>query len=476
MNADEHRWKPRGATFVMLLFSLAVAFFDFGCSREQQRPLNLKIFFSGDTRGRLVPCGCFTGQFGGLTRLKTYLGETASTNDIRVDVGDAIAGAEDFQIIQYGFILRAYASMNYDALNIGQREAQLPLAELKRLKENSPVTLLSANLVDKQTGQKIFEACKVIQRGSFKIAIVGVVDGRGLAENLGDGLRVEPMESALEQLLPTLRKKVDAVILLAFTDENTLAKLAQQFYEPNLILGGKVAQPSQQLLKENRSTILYTANESRTVGALQVQIGAGRFVAKDFEMVMLHDKIPEDDSISKLAVEYREKIRGARLAVDDLKRLDANSVPGVRNKANFVGSESCLSCHKAAGKIWEHSEHANAFASLTDARADADPNCIGCHAIGFGTTSGYRREFGGKKLANVGCESCHGPGSLHVAQKKDGGKVAFKFRPLGSGDCKQCHFGEFSRPFDWDAFWPKIEHGSEPKTAGLSSQQLRGVE
>ena len=25
--------------------------------------------------------------------------------------------------------------------------------------------------------------------------------------------------------------------------------------------------------------------------------------------------------------------------------------------------------------------------------------------------------------------------------------------------CTTCHYGEFSRPFDWDEFWPLIRHG-----------------
>ena len=46
--------------------------------------------------------------------------------------------------------------------------------------------------------------------------------------------------------------------------------------------------------------------------------------------------------------------------------------------------------------------------ALVAAKADADPNCIGCHTVGFGTPSGYRREVGASKFTQVGCESCHG--------------------------------------------------------------------
>ena len=49
-------------------------------------------------------------------------------------MGDAIGGPEDFNVIQYRYILRAYAGMEYDALNLGQREAQLPARTLRELK------------------------------------------------------------------------------------------------------------------------------------------------------------------------------------------------------------------------------------------------------------------------------------------------------------------------------------------------------
>ena len=70
-----------------------------------------------------------------------------------------------------------------------------------------------------------------------------------------------------------------------------------------------------------------------------------------------------------------------------------------------------------------------------------------------------------KSSTDVGCESCHGPGSEHVAQRHSGEKVLFKFRPLGEADCTTCHHGEFSRPFKWEYFWPAIKHGKETTVA-----------
>jgi hypothetical protein len=397
-----------------------------------------------------------------LTRLKTFLTTNATPSDVRLDVGDAIAGPKDYQIMQYDYILRAYADMAYDALNIGHREAQLSAAQLAKFRQTSPVTLLSANLFDQSTGKRIFDATKIIQRDGRKIAVVGVLDAHCMTGELGQGLRVEPMETALEELLPALRKEADAIILLAFTDENGLDRLARQFYEANLILGGKVSQPSQKLIKENRSYILYTANESRAIGVLRARF-APRFTGDEFHMQMLDTEIPEDPAIAGLAAQYREQIRRARLNIDDLKQLESDDVPGVRNAAHYAGTESCVSCHRTASKIWNQSAHSRAFASLDTKMAGADPNCLGCHTVGFGAATGYQRSLQGSRLAAVGCESCHGPGSLHVEQRLAGKEIFFKFRPLAAGDCKQCHHGEFSPPFDWDTCWLKIEHAKEPR-------------
>ncbi len=437
-------------------------------SRVTAKPQALDFRFTADVRGRLVPCGCFTGQLGGLTRIATLFGPHSPAEEIRVDIGDALAGAADYERIQYGYIRQAFAQLGYDALNIGHREAQFSAAQLRELKARSPVTMLSANLLDRATGAPLFDSHKIVRRGSWRIALIGVMDARSLGDALGDGLAVEAAEVALGKLLPTLKGRTDAIVLLAFADEATLAALARQFYELDVILGGKVRQPSQQLVKENRSLILATTNESRAVGVLQTRLLApGRLEAVNGEVQLVSDQIPQAEEIAALAVAYREEIRGTKLAIDDPAKFQEDMVPGVRATATYAGTQSCAACHPQAMQKWAQSGHALAFATLVGVKADADPNCIGCHTVGFGTPSGYRREFAAKRLVDVGCESCHGPGSPHVAERQAGGEITSRFRPIGAGDCQKCHHGEFSRPFAWEQFWPHVAHGKESAVAEI---------
>ena len=434
-------------------------------TKMKPAPQNLTFLFTCDVHGRLVPCGCFSGQLGGLTRVATMVGLGSQPGYVKVDVGDAIRGAADYEVMEYRAIQRAFAAMGYEAVNVGHREAQFSAAALRELKRTAPVPMLSANLLDKATGAPLFDAFRIIRRGAWRIALVGVMDSRSIGDALGEGLAVEDMEVTLGKLLPTLKPQADCIVLLAFADEAGLANLAKQFYELDIILGGKVKQPSQQLVRENRSLILSTTNQSRALGTLSVTLfGPSRVTAQSGEVMLVSDQIPQAPEIAALAIEYRDEVRRTKLAIDDPATLQRDMVPGVKVAATFAGSGSCVACHPSAAAKWHESAHARAWAALVEFKADADPNCIGCHSVGFGTPGGYQRAFAGAKFTDVGCESCHGPGSQHIAQRQSGGEVTAHFRPLGAGDCVKCHHGEFSRLFDYAQFWPLIQHRKEPAT------------
>ena len=417
------------------------------------------------------------GQFGGLTRLKTLLDSEPKGNQLRFDVGDATSGHQDYDEIQYRHVLQAFALMDYDVLNVGAREAQFSSDQLKSIRQRSSIPIVSANLLNKATGELLFEPYVLLEREGRRIAVLGVLDPASLKNPTGDGLQIAEMTSVLARYVPELRKKADLLIVLAFTDETTLTKLADQFFEPDIFLGGNVSQPAQELKRVNKSLVYYVTNEARTVGRLRLRLSPNaRPEPLDNGIVFLHDKIPQDKSITTLAKAARAEISKTRLRVDDPAYTQTDAIPGVRRAASYAGSERCIECHKQAGAVWRNSGHANAFNSLIAREADADPSCIGCHTVGFGNPTGYLRTAGKKQLIDVGCESCHGPGSLHVKQREGDKNVDFRYRPLGAGDCLKCHHGEFSRPFDWEIFWPAIRHGKEsPVQAGLREVQGAGA-
>ncbi|MFO8027859.1 MAG: cytochrome c family protein, partial [Opitutales bacterium] len=281
------------------------------------------------------------------------------------------------------------------------------------------------------------------------------------------GLHLAPPDLVLKELLPKLRDRCDLLVLLAFADEDNLRRLAEQFFEVDFILGGDVSQPSGNTRRVNQSHVFYVANESRTVGLIDFTLTGSRSSSRPSLKIdtsrpeLMYDDIPEASEILGLAESYRDMIRRTKLEIDTPEARQQGNVPGIRPPAEYVGSQSCMACHQEEYAIWKDSSHAHAWESLKHTKADADPNCIGCHSVGFGTVSGYRREFKHEKLIDVGCESCHGPGSQHVAERSSGGPIRQRFRPLGEGDCRSCHYGEFSRPFVWDEFWPQIAHGKK---------------
>ncbi|MEO8616102.1 MAG: cytochrome c3 family protein [Luteolibacter sp.] len=85
--------------------------------------------------------------------------------------------------------------------------------------------------------------------------------------------------------------------------------------------------------------------------------------------------------------------------------------------AEFIGSEACSECHEKVTRDFRTADHAKLQAK-------------------------------GKNAVNMGCESCHGPGSKH---KESGGEAGTIVNPRKSPEtCFQCHLdkkAEFSMPY-----------------------------
>lgn len=118
--------------------------------------------------------------------------------------------------------------------------------------------------------------------------------------------------------------------------------------------------------------------------------------------------------------------------------------------AIYVGSKACMECHETEYNNYStHSKKAISFDHVKKMRrgltAEEFQGCFECHTTGYGKPGGFKSEKDTPNLKDVGCESCHGPGSLHV-QSADAMHIKGK---LTTADCETCHSEERVQAFNY---------------------------
>lgn len=148
-----------------------------------------------------------------------------------------------------------------------------------------------------------------------------------------------------------------------------------------------------------------------------------------------------------------------------------------QGKASYVGTEECGFCHDDAVKFWETTRHEKAWETLTELGKEFDFDCIACHVTGFGEPGGSNLAFN-ETLRDVQCETCHGPGSIHV---EEDGKDVPKTMVTSPEEalCVTCHSIEHSDTFNFQAYLRDITgpgHGASLRAAlgaGDTAHELR---
>jgi hypothetical protein len=136
--------------------------------------------------------------------------------------------------------------------------------------------------------------------------------------------------------------------------------------------------------------------------------------------------------------------------------------PAAEGQPHYVGSQTCASCHGAAVRWWRTTQHGNAYATLANQNKNFNLSCVGCHVTGYLRPGGSTVTHV-ENLQNVGCESCHGPGSMHV-ESPTGAAVNVRRDPEES-TCRGCHTPEHSDRFDFSVYRPLLiapGHGQPP--------------
>jgi hypothetical protein len=432
------------------LICLIVLFFS-GC-HCQKKPADPTLLFTTRLQGYVEPCGCTSDPLGGLSRLatlvKNYPGATF------VDAGDLLFDPrQNNSCVDKDKISLLLSTLK----NLGVQGTVLsPFDNLELLKANQMPVLGSEGLAYVQLAPNLKIAIVQLPREQLdKLELLPDVD-----------LIIWGQAPGEQPLSPFQLKPMGPYVLSAGSQGQYLGVV--QFYniglknkEPLKLDTREQDRESERELHRKRILAL-KARPQNSFLASRIKLATEELQKLDkqidqplegaamrFQLIPIKREIKPDPEVAEQLKDYERKLP-ERLAACENSLECPQLKPG---EASYVGAETCKACHAPAYEFWQKalvkvqaktetgqimeriSGHSKAWKTLEDKHKTLDRNCIGCHSIGFMKPGGYCKAQEVDFRKDVQCESCHGPGSLHV-EKGDKKKIQ---RAVPESQCRSCH-------------------------------------
>jgi hypothetical protein len=467
------------------------------------------LVLTGEQHGYLEPCGCTERQMGGLERradLVRQLREVKGWAVGALDLGGAPHPERTRRAqerMKFTTTRAALRAMQYDAMALGAEELEIDADRLFEIYSNevgaahtSP-EFLAANVTlygQREVGTPL--EWKVVEVGGLKVTVTGVIGTTVWRRLFGESAGVEQTNfgfeepaAALARVLPLMAAEQPALrVLLSHAEAAESRELTQKFQEFDIVVtAGGYEDGALEPEPIGRSLLLQVGQKGKHAGVLGI-FPEGTEPRLRFELVALDkDRFGASPEIHELMEQYVGSLKTER---PDLTEPELEHPRG-----DYVGAQTCGTCHKKAWRVWSNSRHSHAYESLASGGHRAkehkyidrsfDAECLCCHTTGWDPQQAWRYRTGfvdqetTPHLAGQQCENCHGPGSRHVeleqAWREGGGAVTDEMtaarkelqlqkETARTSLCIKCHdhdnsptFDTPEKPFETE-WWQKIAH------------------
>ncbi|MCA8996801.1 MAG: hypothetical protein KDA80_07445 [Planctomycetaceae bacterium] len=475
-----------------------------GSSRKEvfpgwENPLAVLVL-TGDQHGYLEPCGCSERQSGGLARRGDLLRQIREDRGWPVTAFD-VGGTLDEQRVntlqsrlKFSTILDGLNTLGYQGLALGKEELMLGGTELYsehaslESKDGFDVPFLGQNVTifgTKDLGTP--KDYRIVEVGDVKVGVTAIVgattheklEAAGVTRN-EEELRIDDPASRLPEILDQMKEEGATVfVLLSHSTIEESTQLAQQFPQFQVVVtAGSAEDPRKDPVWVGETLLVQVGKKGKNAAVV------GIFPENELKFQLLEldmDRFENLPVMRDLMASYQTTLENRYPELIEDLTVSTNS------EATYVGADQCKKCHTFAYSVWSKTRHAHAFESLSKGREGQeatwisrihDPECLCCHTTGWDPQRARRSESGFASmeqtphLAGQQCENCHGPGSRHVqfeqAWKQTGeltddtrsarADMRLTLTQARENVCNRCHDLDNSPHFDFDKYWPKVNH------------------
>ncbi|HEY4394967.1 MAG TPA: multiheme c-type cytochrome [Polyangia bacterium] len=471
----------------------------------------LTVFYTGGVHGTLEPCGCTSDPLGDVARYAALVRTAAHGAPVLLVDGGSLSFPESASAkekaanaLRARFLGKTLEGLGPFAAGLAETDLGLPHGELvpRRMAVNFSKPASSTSLAPSEM--------KPI--GSVKVGIFGVADPTLAAQVGAQG--EDPIPAAKAEVARLRDAGAELVIALVPLDRPAARRLARAAAPDLIVLGKQVGAGQARAEQVGSSFIVAAAEEMARVGRIDFVLrGAGplldaggpdaaalRRVEIDAAAGRLDEELKRwsasNAGVDPAFVAAKQRERAAltaekkelqrswtppaagsyftnrliplrrSLARDGktaaaMRKLDGEvaainlrnappPAPPEPGRAFYVGDAKCGACHKQALAFWNSTVHASAWKTLVELGKENDYKCTSCHVTGYGQVGGSSLGHT-KGLRDVQCEVCHGPGSIHVAEKGLEEPASLHTQTPAS-TCTGCHTEQHSDTFQYEAY------------------------
>ena len=393
------------------------------------------------------------------------------------DTGDFCGTADKPYGYNTDLMIDIMKMIGYEAVTVGEADLGRGLEYLKGASTRGGFDIVVANIYrNGEEHVRPFRPYVIKKIGGRRYGIVGVIGKEEKGANRLQFVYVEPqvLETegivltdplvALKEIVPTLRKKCDVVVVLAHTGLDRAKEIATIIPGIDVVLVGHG--PSSNAAPERSGAIVAKCGQrSDRLGTVRL-VSEGRHVI-DFSgdaLSLVQDKMPFRQEVRTVVYDElnldetgnRRSTAGQKPKTDSLATSQATEPPKPADTESrveikgdhFLSVAACKDCHVSQWAQWSTTTHATAYQTLAEGDDWNNHACLPCHVTGYGELGGHATTNLSPELWNVQCEECHGLGTKH----------AKKAIEVAESACLKCHTKDQDPGFDFARDLVKVIH------------------